>query len=86
MLSNLPNGGSVTASIASCLPLGNDGRQFLLGASLYTHGNCWGITNPPADWADSEDAAAAAASSTPRKDVWPYHMYSARGETHPGRR
>jgi len=34
----------------NCLPLGNDGKYFLIGASLYTHGNVWGISNPPDDW------------------------------------
>ncbi|MGA2347873.1 MAG: hypothetical protein ABSF93_17820 [Candidatus Sulfotelmatobacter sp.] len=50
LLSNLPGGGSVTARVVNCTPLGNDGKQFLIGASLYTHGNVWGITNPPDDW------------------------------------
>jgi len=82
MLSNLPNGLSVTASIANCLPVGTDGSQYLVGASLYNHANCWGIANPPADWADSGQLDAAAV----RKDVWPYNMFTPRGETHPGRR
>jgi hypothetical protein len=46
----LPGGRSVTARVASCLPLGNDGKYFLIGASLYTHGNVWGIENAPEDW------------------------------------
>ncbi len=50
LLSNLPGGGSVTARVVNCLPLGNDGKYFLIGASLYTHGNVWGIANPPDDW------------------------------------
>lgn len=50
MISGLPGGGSVTARVANCLPLGNDGKYFLVGASLYTHGNFWGIANPPEDW------------------------------------
>jgi hypothetical protein len=50
LLSNLPGGGSVTARVVNCTPLGSDGKQFLIGASLYTHGNVWGITNPPDDW------------------------------------
>ena len=39
MLSGLPGGGSVTARVANCLPLGDDGKYFLIGAALYTHGN-----------------------------------------------
>src|ERR1700689_2664120 len=50
LLSNLPGGGSVTARVVNCQALGTDGKQFLIGASLYTHGNVWGITNPPDDW------------------------------------
>jgi hypothetical protein len=50
MLSDLPGEGSVTARVANCLPLGNDGKYFLIGASLYTHGNVWGVAEPPEDW------------------------------------
>ena len=50
MLSDLPGGGSVTARVANCLPLGSDGKYFLIGASLYNHGNVWGVPDPPADW------------------------------------
>jgi hypothetical protein len=88
ILSNLPGGGSVTARVANCLPLGNDGKHFLIGASLYTHGNVWGIADPPEDW---QIAAKIAAKSTPapsspgaeppsaptlkvNKKVWPYNL------------
>ena len=50
LLSDLPGGGSVTGRVASCLPLGNEGAHFLIGVALYTHGNVWGIANPPEDW------------------------------------
>jgi hypothetical protein len=50
LLNELPGGGSVTARVVNCLPLGDDGKYFLIGASLYTHGNVWGIANPPEDW------------------------------------
>lgn len=50
MIGDLPGGGSVTARVASCLPLGSDGKYFLIGAALYTHGNVWGIADPPEDW------------------------------------
>src|ERR1700693_1341567 len=50
MLSGLPGGGSVTARVANCLPLGSDGPYFLIGASLYPQGNVWGIADPPEDW------------------------------------
>jgi hypothetical protein len=50
MINDLPGGGSVTGRVANCLPLGNDGKYFLIGVSLYTHGNVWGVANPPQDW------------------------------------
>src|SRR5882757_4859759 len=58
MLSGLPGGGSVTARVANCLPLGSDGRYFLIGAALYTHGNVWGIADPPADWNEAGQSDA----------------------------
>lgn len=81
MLSGLPAGGSVTAWIANCLPLGNDGKHFLLGAALYTHGNVWGIANPPEDWklaakgapAPTDSKAADAALDVNRQE-WPYNL------------
>jgi hypothetical protein len=88
MLSDLPAGGSVTARVANCLPLGGDGKYFLIGASLYTHGNCWGIADPPQDWESVPQAAVTAGSpqspaqgsgkSAPSasKKVWPYNLFA----------
>ena len=94
MLNDLPGGGSVTGHVANCLPLGQDG--FLIGVSLYTQGNVWGIANPPEDWnAEKSKAHAAGASSaeaagapklTVNKKVWPYNLFSEGMETHPGRK
>jgi hypothetical protein len=85
-LSDLPGGGSVTARVASCVPLGNDGEHFLVGVSLYTHGNVWGIENPPADWdcptqgastaAEASQADPAAPKPVTSKDSWPYNRFS----------
>jgi hypothetical protein len=97
MLSNLPGGGSVTATVANCLPLGTDGQYFLIGASLYTHGNVWGIANAPEDWkaAAQDNPVPARATATPasapkltaqKKAAWPYNLFSEDGEAHPGRR
>jgi len=99
MLSGLPGGGSVTARVANCLPLGSDEKFFLIGASLYTHGNVWGIADPPEDWGVSgtTDPALAAASGEAknsgaapqiqaRKKVWPYNLFSEGAEVHPGRK
>jgi hypothetical protein len=94
MMSDLPGGGSVTARVVSCLPLGNDGESFLIGAALYTAGNVWGVADPPADWnVAAKEAVVAPGSSTAsagqlkvKRAQWPYNVFSERGEAHPGRR
>jgi hypothetical protein len=94
MLNGLPGGGSVTARVANCLALGNDGKFFLIGAALYTHGNVWGIVNPPDDWsaetgpvsAPKNPAPATNAGLTVNKQSWPYNVFANRGEAHPRRK
>jgi hypothetical protein len=96
MLSDLPGGGSVTARVANCLPLGSDGKFFLIGASLYTHGNVWGIADAPEDWNAAAQATPApptansAAARTPaltvNKKAWPYNLFPEGAEAHPGRK
>jgi hypothetical protein len=65
MIGDLPAGGSVTARVASCLPLGNDGKYFLIGAALYTHGNFWGVADPPEDWNVTAPRDPALGSASP---------------------
>ncbi len=94
MLSGLPGGGSVTARVANCLPLGNDGKYFLIGAALYTHGNVWGIANPPEDWkiaaqstpspVGKNPAPAPAAPLKVSKKQWPYNLFEEGTENRPG--
>jgi len=96
LLSGLPGGGSVTARVANCLPLGADGKYFLIGAALYTHGNVWGIVDPPEDWkiaAQSTPVADPSRSSEANsptlkvsKKEWPYNLFSESAEAHPGRK
>jgi hypothetical protein len=89
MLNDLPGGGSVTARVANCLPLGSDGKYFLIGAALYTHGNVWGIADPPEDWnvvGQSAPATASGSKLTAQKKVWPYNLFSEGAEAHPGRK
>jgi len=95
LLGDLPGGGSASGRVASCLPLGNDGKHFLIGVSLYNHGNVWGIADPPEDWncASNSSAVSAAAegkstSKTPKNsnNAWPYNLFSHHTEAHPGRK
>jgi len=92
MMSDLPGGNTVTARVASCVPLGTDG--FLIGAALYNHGNVWGISDAPEDWstASKNDPVAArpAEPGVPKRAVqkktWPYNMFPDAAEVHPGRK
>jgi hypothetical protein len=92
MVGGLPGGGSVTARVANCLPLGNDGKSFLIGASLYTQGNVWGIANPPEDWKIAAKSAPAPAppANEPQlrvsKQQWPYNIFADGTEAHPGKK
>jgi hypothetical protein len=100
LLSGLPGGGSVTARVVNCLPLGSDGKYFLIGASLYTHGNVWGIADPPSDWNVATHMASATAAPAPpaksdaaappkltvNKKSWPYNLFPEGAEAHPGRK
>ena len=90
LLTDLPGGGSASARVANCLPLGGDGKYFLIGVSLYNPGNVWGIADPPTDWncAPNASQAAAAEIKAPAnsKNVWPYNLFSGQGEAHPGRK
>lgn len=95
LLNDLPCGGSASGRVASCLPLGNDGKEFLIGVALYNHGNVWGIADPPEDWncGANTSSTAAASSAAPKsapaaksKNVWPYNLFSGHGETHSGRK
>lgn len=96
MINDLPGGGSVTGRVANCLPLGSDGKEFLIGVSLYTHGNVWGIANAPEDWnvaAKNDPVApqtAAAAASVPKvtvqKKAWPYNVFAQGAEAPLGRK
>lgn len=91
LISNLPCGGSASARVASCLPLGPDGNSFLIGVSLYNPGNVWGVTDPPEDWNCASDTGPAAAGESSQavargKASWPYNLFSSHGESHPGRK
>jgi hypothetical protein len=95
LLSELPGAASASARVANCLPLGNDGKCFLIGVSMYNHGNVWGIADPPEDWncvpnpnptAGEASQAATGQATTKSKESWPYNLFSGQGEAHPGRK
>jgi hypothetical protein len=90
LLNDLPGGGKASARVANCLPLGNDGKFFLVGVALYNHGNIWGIADPPADWNCASTAATASAggasAASKSGKTWPYNRFSGQGESHPGRK
>jgi hypothetical protein len=91
LLSDLPGGASASARVANCLPLGHDGKSFLIGVALYNHGNVWGIADPPEDWAVYCGTGAGQASGEDKiahksKGAWPYNLFSGQGEAHPGRK
>jgi hypothetical protein len=90
LLSSLPGGGSASARVANCLPLGNDGKCFLIGVQLYNPENVWGIPDPPADWNCGSNSNPASVGSGKAqgnsKGVWPYNLFSGQGEAHPGRK
>ena len=86
LLSELP-AGSGSGRVANCLPLGEEGKQFLIGVALYNHGNVWGVADPPDDWNITPESAAAAhnASAAHNKQTWPYNLFTGSGEGHPRR-
>jgi hypothetical protein len=89
LLDGLPGGASTNARVANCLPLGTDGKAFLVGLALEVPGNVWGILKPPADWESDEAVVptpAAPQEDPVRKKNWPYSLFSSKGEAHPGRR
>ena len=96
MIGDLPGGSTVTARVANCLPLGEDGKFFLIGAALYNPGNVWGIADPPEDWNDTakndpvaakpKAASAASPNLTVQKKSWPYNLFADGAEVHPGRK
>ncbi|MFY9792763.1 MAG: hypothetical protein WA474_17545 [Candidatus Sulfotelmatobacter sp.] len=90
LLGDLPGGATASGRVANCLPLGNDGKSFLIGVSLYNEGNVWGLVDPPEDWncapKISSSAGPEGKATAKGKNVWPYNVFSGHGEAHPGRK
>jgi hypothetical protein len=89
LFSDLPAGATASGKVASCLPLGSQGKHFLIGVSLYNHGNVWAIADPPADWKckasevpnfiDPENRRAKRATES-----WPYNLPAPTGISRKG--
>ena len=84
-LDELPVGHSVDATVVSCVPIGSDGKYFLLGLALEAPGNIWCIRPTPPDW-DTQPLPSAAVELPKKANEWPYAFFSEKGEAHPGRR
>lgn len=89
-LDELPTGSVVTARVANCVPIGAEGKYWVVGLALDQPGNVWGIHPAPADWEGERGMAASAAAAAPdpaqKKKEWPFSMFSSRGEAHPGKK
>ena len=86
-LDELPGGTSAMARVANCVPLGTEGKYWLVGLALDQPGNVWCIRPEPADWGIEPKVAVTVVVATPaKKNEWPYSQFSNKGEFHPGRK
>jgi hypothetical protein len=87
LLDELPTGTSVPARVANCVPLGTEGKYWLVGLALEQPGNIWCIHPAPANWGEPKSNSIAASVPPPKKEnEWPYSVFSSKGEAHPGRK
>jgi hypothetical protein len=85
LLDELPAGNMSEGRVANCVPLGTEGKFWVVGIALDHRGNIWCIQPTPADWKDSHPPLASV--PLPKKqDEWPYSFFSGKGEAHPGRK
>jgi len=85
LIDELPGGTSARARVANCVPLGSEGKFWLVGIALEEPGNVWCIHPAPADW-DVPVEVYTAVPLPKKKDEWPYSLFSTKGEAHPGRK
>jgi hypothetical protein len=85
VVEDLPDGNHAIARVANCIPLGTDGKYWLLALALEEPGNVWCIHPAPKDWGEQRDFTTSIASPA-GTDEWPYAMFSAEGEVHPSKR
>ena len=90
LLDELPGGTKAAAHVANCVPLGTEGKYWLVGIALEEPGNIWCMRPAPVNWERASNTRAVAATPTiapPKKrGEWPYSVFSSKGEAHPGRK
>jgi hypothetical protein len=86
LLDELPGGTNASARVANCVPLGTGGQYWLVGLALEEPGNIWCVQPAPADWGSAPKPATAAVPLPKKENEWPYSVFSAKGEAHPGRK
>jgi hypothetical protein len=85
LLDELPGGNKAQGCVANCVPLGSEGKYWVVGIALEQPANIWCIQPAPADWQESQPPAASV--PLPKKaGEWPYAFFSIKGEAHPGRK
>ena len=86
LLDELPGGTIALARVANCVPLGTEGKYWLVGIALEEPGNIWCIQPAPANWGSEPRPAATAVPPPKKENEWPYSVFSIKGEAHPGRK
>jgi hypothetical protein len=86
LLDELPGGTSAPARVANCVPLGTEGKYWLVGLALEQPGNIWCIHPAPENWGVDSNPVAAAVPLPKKENEWPYSVFSSKGEAHPGRK
>jgi hypothetical protein len=85
LLDELPGGTNAPARVANCVPLGTEGKYWLVGIALEQPANIWCIHPAPANWGIA--ATPVVSVAPPKKEgEWPYSVFSSKGEAHPGRK
>lgn len=84
LLDELPGGESAPACVANCVPLGTEGKYWLVGLALEQPANIWCIQPAPANW--GSEPVATAVRPPKKENEWPYSVFSSKGEAHPGRK
>ena len=86
LLDELPGGTSAPARVGNCVPLGTEGKYWLVGIALEEPANIWCIQPAPPNWGIDPKPAATAVPPPKKENEWPYSVFSTKGEAHPGRK